>query len=219
MLECPALPPPLHLLGAVLKWDALSWGDRLSILRMAPSLQAARRELARSGRVAVGGDTTVSNWLRDRGQTEKLTAWLWEPLALAALNQAPDEALATPFVRVLAEMFGPDRTASAIALPIRPLHAMYAEPARAFIERRGGSVRTGALARVLIGRNAHHWRRRARRAHSCLTCHLGGAVVRHADTLRQPGAATAGPARGGCGRDDVEADRHREPVVRPPRDG
>ncbi len=149
VLECPALPPPLHLLGAVLKWDALSWADRLSILRIAPSLQAARRELARSGRVAVGGDTTVSNWLRDRGQTEKLTAWLWEPLALAALNQAPDEALATPFVRVLAEMFGPDRTASAIALPIRPLHAMYAEPARAFIERRGGSVRTGALARVL----------------------------------------------------------------------
>ena len=149
VLECPTLPPPLHLLGAVLKWDALSWADRLSILRMAPSLQAARRELARTGRVALGGEITVSNWLRDRGQTEKLTAWLWEPLALAALNQAPDEALATPFVRVLAEMFGPDRTASAIALPIRPLHAMYAEPARAFIERRGGSVRTGALARVL----------------------------------------------------------------------
>ena len=50
----------------------------------------------------------MSQWLRERGQTEKLTAWLWEPLALAALNQSPDEALATPFVRVLAEMFGPD---------------------------------------------------------------------------------------------------------------
>ena len=48
--------------------------------------------------------TTTLDWLRDRGQTEKLTAWLWEPLALAALNQAPDEALATPFVRVLAEI-------------------------------------------------------------------------------------------------------------------
>ncbi len=52
-------------------------------------------------------------------------------------------------MRVLAEMFGPDRGASAIALPLRPLHQMYAEPARAFITSRGGDVRTGALARVV----------------------------------------------------------------------
>ena len=149
VLECPSLPPPLHLLGAVLRWDVMSWRDRLSVLRMAPSLQSARRALARTGRVTIDGDMTVSEWLRERGQTEKLTAWLWEPLALAALNQSPDEALATPFVRVLAEMFGPDRSASAIALPVRPLHEMYAEPARAFVESRGGEVRAGALARVL----------------------------------------------------------------------
>jgi hydroxysqualene dehydroxylase len=148
-LECPALPPPLHLLGAVIMWKAMTWRDRLSVLRMGPSLRAARQELLRTGRVAIDDHLTVSQWLRARGQSEKLTAWLWEPLALAALNQAPDEALATPFVRVLAEMFGPDRTASAIALPIRPLHEMYAEPARTFIESRGGEVRTGALARVL----------------------------------------------------------------------
>jgi squalene-associated FAD-dependent desaturase len=149
VLACPALPPPLHLLGAVMRWRAMSWRDRASILRMAPSLRAARRALSTTGRVAVEGEPTVAAWLRERGQTERLTAWLWEPLALAALNQSPDEALAAPFVRVLAEMFGPDRAASAIALPTRPLHQMYAEPARAFIERRGGAVRTGALARVL----------------------------------------------------------------------
>ena len=149
LLECPALPPPMHLLGAVLRWKAMSWRDRASVLRMVPSLRAARRALSTTGRVSIDGEPTVSAWLRERGQTEKLTAWLWEPLALAALNQSPDEALATPFARVLAEMFGPDRAASAIALPVRPLHEMYAEPARAFIERRGGEVRTGALARVL----------------------------------------------------------------------
>ena len=149
VLECPALPPPLHLLAAVLRWDAMSWRDRLSVLRMAPSLGAARRTLSQTGRVTTDDGVTVSQWLRERGQTEKLTAWLWEPLALAALNQAPEEALAAPFVRVLAEMFGPDRSASAIALPIRPLHEMYAEPARAFIESRGGEVRTGALVRLL----------------------------------------------------------------------
>ena len=61
--------------------------------------------------------------------------WLWDPLAVAALNQSPDDAAAAPFVRVLAEMFGPDAAAAALVLPTRPLHQMYAEPAREFIER------------------------------------------------------------------------------------
>jgi len=75
---------------------------------------------------------------------------LWEPLALAALNQAVDEATAQPFARVLAEMFGPDPQAAAIVLPARPLHQMYAEPARTFIERHGGAVRTGTPATVAV---------------------------------------------------------------------
>jgi squalene-associated FAD-dependent desaturase len=150
VLACPPLPAPLHLLGGVLRWEAMGWRDRLSVLRMAPSLAAARRALIRSGRVPDDGDVTVARWLKDRGQSERLTEWLWEPLALAALNQSPEEALATPFVRVLAEMFGPDRAASAIGLPLRPLHEMYAEPARAFIESHGGEVRVNALARIAI---------------------------------------------------------------------
>src|SRR4029079_10971918 len=52
--------------------------------------------------------------------------------------------------RVLAEMFGSDPRAAAIALPTRPLHLMYAEPAREYIEKHGGEVRSGATARVLI---------------------------------------------------------------------
>jgi squalene-associated FAD-dependent desaturase len=149
VLSCPRLPPPLHLLGGILQWTAMGWRDRLSALRMAPALQAARAALARTGRVTVDGEATVSAWLRQRGQTARLTEWLWEPLALAALNQSVDEATATPFVRVLAQMFGPDRLASAIALPIRPLNEMYALPAQAYIETRGGEVRTGTLARIV----------------------------------------------------------------------
>jgi squalene-associated FAD-dependent desaturase len=148
-LRCPPLPSPLHLLAAVLLWNALPWGDRLSICRIARPLRAARRALVETGRVRLDGHASVSDWLRQYRQGKMLTAWLWEPLAVAALNQAPDEALAAPFVRVLAEMFGPDGSAAAMVLPTRPLHLMYAEPARAFIERRGGEVRTRALARVI----------------------------------------------------------------------
>jgi squalene-associated FAD-dependent desaturase len=147
-LKCPALPSPFHLLAAVLRWDAMPWRDRLSVVRMAGPLRAARRALVDSGRVTLGRDVSVSAWLRERRQGEQLTAWLWEPLAVAALNQSPEEAQAEPFVRVLAEMFGPDSSASAMVLPTRPLHLMYAEPARTFIEARGGEVWTGTLARI-----------------------------------------------------------------------
>jgi hypothetical protein len=77
---------------------------------------------------------------------------LWEPLALAALNQPPQEAAAATFVRVLAEMFGKEANAAAIALPSAPLDRLYAQPARCFVEARGGSVRTQAPARVHVDR-------------------------------------------------------------------
>jgi hypothetical protein len=73
---------------------------------------------------------------------------LWDPLALAALNQQPSHAAAPAFARVLAEMFGPDPKAAAIGIPNRPLDSMYAEPARAFLEQQGGAVRTGAPAKI-----------------------------------------------------------------------
>lgn len=150
-LRCPPLPSPLHLLAAVLDWDAMPWRDRLSVIRLAGPLRRARRELRTVGRVGVSpAGSTVSEWLRDHGQGPKLRSWLWEPLAVAALNQPPEVASAAPFIRVLAEMFGPDPSDAALVLPSRPLHLMYAEPARRFIEDRGGLVRTNALARVAV---------------------------------------------------------------------
>ncbi len=140
-LECPMLPSPLHMLGGVFKWDALSWKDKLSVLRMAGPPKSRPGE-------------TVDAWLRRNGQTERMREMLWEPLALAALNQPVTEAAAAPFARVLAEMFGPDPKAAAIILPATPLHMMYAEPARTFIEQAGGSVRTGATAKVVVSAGA-----------------------------------------------------------------
>jgi protoporphyrinogen oxidase len=75
---------------------------------------------------------------------------LWDPLALAALNQPADVAAAASFAGVLAEMFGGGADGAAIVLPNRPLHEMYAEPARAWIEGHGGQVRTGACARIHV---------------------------------------------------------------------
>jgi squalene-associated FAD-dependent desaturase len=150
-LTCPPLPAPLHLLAGVLDWEALAWPDRLSVLGLVTPLRNARRALRPgSTRQAASAGETVENWLIRNGQTPRLREMLWNPLALAALNQHPDRAAAPPFVRVLAEMFGRDPKDAAIALPLEPLDRMYAEPAREYIEARGGTVRVGAPATVRI---------------------------------------------------------------------
>jgi squalene-associated FAD-dependent desaturase len=149
-LVCPPLPAPFHLVAGVMDWDALGWGDKMAALRMATPLGIARRQLAGGRDIAASPGETVDVWLIRNGQTARLREMLWHPLALAALNQQPEVAAAPPFARVLAEMFGTDPRAAAIALPTRPLHLMYAEPARTYVEGRGGKVVTGVAARVVI---------------------------------------------------------------------
>ncbi len=150
-LSCPSLPAPLHLVAGVLEWEALSWRDRLSVLGMATPLKHARRELTPGATMrAASPDETVTSWLIRNGQTPRLRELLWDPLALAALNQPPEQAAAPPFARVLAEMFSDDPRAAAIALPTKPLHLMYAEPARAYLEAHGSAVRTGAAATIAL---------------------------------------------------------------------
>ena len=77
-----------------------------------------------------------SAWLSRYRQTGRLREWLWEPLAVAALNQSPDDAAAAPFVRVLALMFGPDPTFASIVLPVVPLDTKCTRRRRAVTSKR-----------------------------------------------------------------------------------
>jgi squalene-associated FAD-dependent desaturase len=145
-LSCPkGLPAPLHLLAGVLRWPAIPFGARASAMKLAPALRARA-----SGRPLEAADHTVTEWLRSNGQHDALVRALWEPLAVAALNQSIETARADPFRVVLTRMFSRDRLASSIVLPAVPLDEMYALPARRFIEARGGVVRINALAKIAI---------------------------------------------------------------------
>jgi len=153
-LRCPPLKPPWHLLGGIAEWDALDVRDRLAAVRLTTPIRIAQRQLRGDGRlIAASPGETVEGWLTRNGQTVRLREMLWEPLALAALNQSPREAAAPPFVRVLAQMFGGSPVDAAIGVPVRPLDEMYAVPARTYIEQRGGIVRAGTPARVVCNGN------------------------------------------------------------------
>lgn len=159
-LTCPPLPAPFNLLGGLLDWSALGWRDRLAALALVRPIrieQKAEQRGRSEGPVAASPSETVEEWLIANGQTTRLREMLWEPLALAALNQSAHEAAAPPFATVLARAFGGEARNAALALPSCPLDELYAEPARRYVEDRGGEVRIGSAARVHIssGRVAH----------------------------------------------------------------
>src|SRR6185369_7097636 len=149
-LSCPPLPPPWHLVAGVLGWRAIPLRDRLTAGRIGWFVRQSRRLGAAEVAARVPPNETVSDWLRRQHQSLRLCRWLWDPLAIAALNQSPSVAAAQPFVRVLAELFGPRVTDSAIGLSRVPLDELYAEPAVRFIESRGGRVHARSSARILL---------------------------------------------------------------------
>ena len=162
-LSLPPLPAPINFMAGVFDWKALDWRDKVAAMRLAGPIRVAQRERdARSGgraptQIAASPGETVDEWLVNNGQTARIREMLWEPLALAALNQSVRVAAAPPFAAVLAEMCrGGPRDAS-LALPSQPLDQVYAEPARRFIEARGGEVRIGCPARIHLeaGRLCH----------------------------------------------------------------
>jgi squalene-associated FAD-dependent desaturase len=149
-LRCPNLTPPWHLIVGLMRWGAIGWPDRWSATRLRGLIADVRRRGAEAVAADVAPALTVSAWLRANGQTTRLCEWLWHPLAIAALNQHPDVASAAPFVRVLGELFGPGPQDAAIGLPAAPLDELYAEPARRFVEARGGRVIVKASARLTL---------------------------------------------------------------------
>jgi len=154
-LRFPALPSPLHLLAAVLDWDALPLRDRVMVLQLVKPLQVAlKQKFGKTTKIPVSPSETIDDWLSVNSQSKFIRQLLWEPLALAALNQSPKVAAAGPFVRVLAEMFSGKTQDSAIGMPTVPLDEMYAKPAKAYLEQRGSEVRTGAQARLVLRNGA-----------------------------------------------------------------
>ena len=67
-------------------------------------------------------DFTVSAWLKAERQTQPLMHWLWNPLCLASLNTAPEQASATLFHRVLKDsLTSPNPRATDLLIPATDL--------------------------------------------------------------------------------------------------
>jgi squalene-associated FAD-dependent desaturase len=137
-LDCPPLGAPLHLVVGLLG------------LRVPPAvkLQAIRLGLAvRFGRRPEG--LTLAEYFRRCGQGGAARRLLWDPLALAILNEPVERAAAVLFHRVYQETFLRDHRASRLVFLRRGWGVLVGRIVR-YLEGRGGVVRRGARVEGLV---------------------------------------------------------------------
>lgn len=138
LLSPSCLPSPIALAAGIarLRWTTVA--DVRSVLRLG---LAARFHTP-------DPDMTVRDWLVAHGQSTRLLERLWEPMAIATLNTPIEQASARLFAQVLRRGFLGWGDDARLALPRAGLSRLF-DPAREYIERHGGEVRTGTTIRVV----------------------------------------------------------------------
>jgi squalene-associated FAD-dependent desaturase len=137
-LECPPLRAPLHLMAGLLSLR-LPWSARLGALRLGLAV--------RFGKPPVG--VTLAEYFRRTGQGPRARRLLWDPLALAILNDTPERAAAVLFYNVYREAFLASHRASRLVFLRRGYGELHARLA-GYLEGRGGRVCRRARAEAIV---------------------------------------------------------------------
>jgi squalene-associated FAD-dependent desaturase len=141
------LPSPLHLAGSFFNLSHLGLASRLQLGKMLLGFMAGR-----TGSAEDLERITVLKWLEKWGQGSEVLELFWRPLTVSALNEQPESAAASMMDVVLREGFFSGGADSIPELPDVTLGDLVAEPAKKFIETRGGEVRTRSRVAGLLAR-------------------------------------------------------------------
>lgn len=135
-------PGRLGLLVGLLSAGGLSFRERIANL-------AWFRTLERSGFEREANETVAALLAP---LPPRVTRLLWEPLCLAALNTPIASASAQVFASLLRAVFAGRGDASDFVLPAIDLSALFPDAAATYVAARGGGVRLGTRAQVVVAR-------------------------------------------------------------------
>ncbi len=133
------LPAPLHLGPSLLKFGALTWGERVALSRA----MLAMVRLGEEGRLALG-DTPFGEWLDRHNQPASLVRKLYDPVLISALNEETRRASAAYAIQVFQGSLLSNSGGYVVGVPSCPLSELYGKlPA-------GVTVRTGDRVSRLV---------------------------------------------------------------------
>jgi squalene-associated FAD-dependent desaturase len=135
------LPAPFNLLFALLFSKGLSFSERLSAIKLMYKLKSTQYQLNR--------DMPLAQFLLLNDQSDQLTAMLWEPLCLAALNTPLDIASTRVFMNVLKDSFSGNKRNSDLLLPRQDLSQVISQPVAHYIREQGGTIKLNRRIRSL----------------------------------------------------------------------
>jgi len=144
------LPAPLGLLGGLLLARGAPFSERFGALRFMRAMRAQRFHLST--------DRSVAALLAQHRQDGRIGHYLWEPLCIAALNIATEQASANAFLAVLRDTLDGPSGASDLVLPRVDLSRLFPEPAAAYVRARGGALHLRSPVRDFEALRARHAR-------------------------------------------------------------
>ena len=124
---------PINLLAGVLNFKAISFSERLSLLKIFLKLPFY------SSKYFSG--ITVREWLEKERQSKKVQNAFWKILAVGALNTNIEKASAEIFIDILKYIFLNGSKAASIVLPKHRLSKSYCQDAERYISKKGGKIK------------------------------------------------------------------------------
>ncbi len=134
-LKAAPLPAPLNVLAGLLRLRTLPFSDRLLLIRVGIDLMLKNPDTNQHLH-----SFSVDQWLDELHQTEKSKKYLWDIIAVGALNDSTEKISAALFAKVLKTAFFGKRKNSSLAFPKYGLTKVVVQPAAEFILQQNGKI-------------------------------------------------------------------------------
>ena len=134
-LSAVTAPAPLNVLVGLFRLNSLTISERISLLRIGVALIIKNPDTNKYLR-----SITVAQWLDDMNQPSANRKYLWNIIAIGALNDSTDKISAALFVKVLKSTFFGKRMNSSIIIPKNGLSSVLVDGAVEYLQERKGEI-------------------------------------------------------------------------------
>ncbi len=124
--KCPKLPPPLHLIWGLWRYNALGFKDKLGILRLVNSVVLEKYSEEELKNIDTAELFALSK------QSLRVINYFWKPFIIAVFNAEPEETSAWQFVQIIKTGFL-KKGGSNLALPKTNLNDLYIDASEKYL--------------------------------------------------------------------------------------